>query len=199
MILNKIFFCIFYGFVWTITLLPLKVLYVFSDIIFVILYYIISYRKDIIQNNLKNSFPQKTIQEINLIHKLYIRHLSDIIIETLKIIHLSENKTLNIVRYKNCDLFDNLYKNNKNRDLIHNLYNNNKSIILVMGHYGNWELLIGFPLLIKYICIAIYKPLKNIYFDSFINCLRGKFGTKMAAMNQILKTILEYQQKKFLP
>lgn len=186
MILNKIFFCIFYGFVWTITLLPLKVLYVFSDIIFVILYYIISYRKDIIQNNLKNSFPQKTIQEINLIHKLYIRHLSDIIIETLKIIHLSEYKTLKIVHFKN-------------RDLIHNLYNNNKSIILVMGHYGNWELLIGFPLLIKYICIAIYKPLKNIYFDSFINCLRGKFGTKMAAMNQILKTILEYQQKKFLP
>ena len=48
-----------------ISLLPFKVLYFLSDILYLILYYIINYRKEIISKNIDNSFPDLNTKQKN--------------------------------------------------------------------------------------------------------------------------------------
>ena len=45
------------------SLLPLKVHYVFSDLIFWLLYKVVGYRKKVVRTNLTTSFPEKSEEE----------------------------------------------------------------------------------------------------------------------------------------
>jgi KDO2-lipid IV(A) lauroyltransferase len=84
--MGTIGFYILYGVNWVMTLLPLKILYIFSDILFLLLYYYPSYRRKVVDENLRNSFPEKSAKEIALIGKKFYRHLADIFIETLNLL-----------------------------------------------------------------------------------------------------------------
>jgi hypothetical protein len=46
-----------YGLLWLLSLLPLRLLYVFSDACYGILFYIMKYRRDIVMGNLQTAFP----------------------------------------------------------------------------------------------------------------------------------------------
>jgi len=94
--MGTIGFYIFYGINWIITLLPLRILYIFSDLLFLLLYYFPSYRRKIVTENLRNSFPEKSTEEIVLIEKKFYRHLADLFIETLKLTHLSNEELKNL-------------------------------------------------------------------------------------------------------
>ena len=69
---------------YSISYLPMWVLYIISDILYLIAYKILGYRKKVVQNNLKNSFPDKTESELEKIKKKFYRHFFDIIVETIK-------------------------------------------------------------------------------------------------------------------
>ena len=58
---------------WLIALLPLRVLYMISDSFFVVVYYLVRYRRDVVYANLKNSFPEKSEEEIRKISKKFFR------------------------------------------------------------------------------------------------------------------------------
>ena len=81
--MKAIGYYIFYGINWIITLLPLRVLYLVSDFLFLILYYFPSYRRKVVSANLRNSFPEKSAEELKSIEKKFYLHLSDLFIETL--------------------------------------------------------------------------------------------------------------------
>ena len=76
--MNAILYYIFFGINWIITLLPLPVLYLASDILFFFLYHFPSYRRQVVFTNLKNSFPEKTEKELRLIEKKFYRHFADL-------------------------------------------------------------------------------------------------------------------------
>jgi KDO2-lipid IV(A) lauroyltransferase len=119
-------FYLFYIINWIITLLPLRVLYIFSDMLFLILYYFPSYRRKIVAANLRNSFPDKTKQELEVIEKKYYKHLADLFIETLKLTHMNRKQL------KKRFVF-------ANPELINKLKADGKDIIGICGHYNNWE------------------------------------------------------------
>ena len=75
--MGAIEYYIFYGINWLITFLPLSVLYLFSDLLYLVLYYVVSYRRKVVAENLKNSFPEKSEEELKTIGKKFIRHLAD--------------------------------------------------------------------------------------------------------------------------
>ena len=81
--MDAIGYYIFYGINWVITLLPLRVLYLFSDFLYLVLYYFPSYRRKVVATNLKNSFPEKSDEELKSIEKKFYRHLADVFIETV--------------------------------------------------------------------------------------------------------------------
>jgi KDO2-lipid IV(A) lauroyltransferase len=46
------------------------------------------------------------------------------------------------------------------------------------------------PLYTDYKCISIYKPLKNKYFNNFINQLRSRFGMHLTPMSLIIRELI---------
>ena len=178
--MGAIGYYIFYGINWIITLLPLPILYLFSDILYIILYYIVSYRRKVVAINLKNSFPEKTDEERQAIEKKFYRHLSDLIIETLKASHMSKASQRKRFTYSNLEIIDKLRE--EKRD-----------IIAVVGHYNNWEWPTLLPYYLKYKTIIIYKPLQNKYFNNFVNNHRSEFGIVLTPTSQVIREILKYR------
>ena len=107
--MGAIGFYIFYGLNWVITLLPLSVLYLFSDFLFLILYYFPSYRRKVVAENLRNSFPDKSDEELRAIEKKFYRHLADLFIEILKLTHMSRKESLARMTIINVELLERLY------------------------------------------------------------------------------------------
>jgi Kdo2-lipid IVA lauroyltransferase/acyltransferase len=174
--MEKAGFYLFYMINWVITLLPLRILYIFSDLLYFILYYFPSYRRKMVATNLKNSFPDKSADELLKIEKKFYRHLADMFIETLKMTHLSdaEMRKRFVV---------------KNPEVIQKLKNEGRNIAAICGHYNNWEWMSGMPLYTDMKCVTIYKPLRNKHFDKFMNSLRRKKGFYLAPMSNIVREI----------
>jgi KDO2-lipid IV(A) lauroyltransferase len=87
--MKAIGFYIFFGINYLITLLPLRVLYLFSDLFYLVLYYLAGYRRKVVATNLRKAFPDKSEAERKKIERRFYRHLADLFVETLKATHLS--------------------------------------------------------------------------------------------------------------
>jgi KDO2-lipid IV(A) lauroyltransferase len=175
--MSAIGFYIFYGINWVITLLPLRVLYIFADLLFLVLYYFPSYRREVVATNLRNSFPGKSREELEKIEKKFYRHLADLIIETLKMTHMSEAEQKKRFSYTNLEI-------------IHRLREEKRDIIAVLGHYNNWEWPTLLPFYLKYKTIIIFKPLQNKYFNRFINNQRSKHGIVLTPTHNVIRDII---------
>ncbi len=175
--MSAIAYYIFYPLNWLVTLLPLRILYVFSDLLFLVLFYFPSYRRKVVATNLKNSFPEKSETELRIIEKKFYRHLADLFVETLSLTHMSEKEFMS--RFKVTNL-----------DIVEKLLAEKRDTIAVLGHYNNWEWLGAFPMYTKYKAVSIYKPLQNKYFDRFINNIRSKHGMVLTSMSNIIREII---------
>jgi KDO2-lipid IV(A) lauroyltransferase len=171
-------FYLFFIINWIITLLPLRVLYLFSDVIFLFLYYFWGYRRNIVNTNLKNSFPEKSEMEITMIEKRYYKHLSDLFIEIFKLTHMSSKQLIKRFRLEN-------------PELLTRLKNERRDIVAICGHYNNWEWMTATPLYTDYKCISIFKPLKNKYFEWYINKLRTRHGMVLTPTSNIIREIIK--------
>lgn len=175
-------FYIFYCVNWIITLLPLKILYIFSDLLYVFFYYFPTYRKNVVAKNLENSFPDKSSDERRKIAKKFYRHLADLFVETLKLTHLS-NKELK----KRFTV--------TNPGLLKRLYESGYDLILAHSHYNNWEWLVSLPLNTDYKVVGVYKPLQSRSFDRFINKLRSRNNMGLTPMNHVVRDIVTNREK----
>ncbi len=160
--------------------LPFRILYFISDILFLIVK-TYGYRKKIIYNNLKNSFPEKSEKEIKTITNKFYRHMSDVFVETFKIQSMSEAKMRQRFTVSNIKLLD-------------KYYDEGRDVIAVLGHYGNWEWVPCINLFCKAQGCEVYHPLKNKAFDKFMLKLRSKWGTLNFPMKSVYRNI--YQLKK---
>ena len=177
-------FYILYAFCWIITLLPLWVLYLFSDCFYYILYYIIGYRKNVVKENLAKSFPDKTLTERRKIENNFYRFFCDLFVETLKEIHMSKAEMKRRMTFGNVE-----------NVLEH--YANGKSVLLMTAHYGNWEWSSSFSLWLPNDkpLYGIYKQLTNNNFDLLMRSLRMKFGGKNAEKHDLLRIMLRLRSK----
>lgn len=165
------------GFAVLVSYLPLRVLYLFSDVIYVVLYYFVGYRKEVVMKNLRNSFPEKTEKEYYAIAKEYYRHMADLFAEIIKYGNISK-KEMN----KRCRLVNPEFLRE------HNLENRNA--ICVIAHYGNWEWVTHISSELNHTILAVYKPLHNIVIDNYIKKNREKFGQETVPMKSILRTLI---------
>jgi len=176
--MQAIAYYILLPFIYFISLLPFKILYYISDIVFFIIYKVIGYRKQVVLENLTNSFPNKSKKEIEKICSNYYRYLCDLILEAFKKLTMDSRTTLAHCQMMNAPLLDELFEKNK-------------SIILLMGHYGNWEWAgSSFSLSCKHQLHVIYKPLSNIRFEELMRKTRMLFGTQLIKMQNAFKDIM---------
>ena len=176
--MGAIGYYIFYVINWLITLLPLPVLYLFSDFLYLILYYFPSYRRKIVAINLRNAFPEKSDNELTVIEKKFYRHFADLFIEILKLTHMSKVQSKEHMKIINKELLD-------------RLYNEGRDVVAVIGHYNNWEWLKSLIYHTDYQTVSIYKPLQDKRFDQFMLGLRERGGMILTPMSHIVREILE--------
>lgn len=171
------YFCL--PFIYLLSILPFRVLYGLSDFIYFMLYHVLKYRRKVVSENLRNSFPEKSKAELKKIEQEFYSYLCDLIVETIKTLTISKKEAL--ARFKINDNF-----------LFEKLYAEKKNIILVMGHLGNWEWArLSLSLSSNFQLYGIYKPLSNKYFNQFMYKMRSRFGTKLIAMNDTYREMLK--------
>lgn len=182
---GKIIFFFYLSFFKAIALLPFSLLYAVSDFMYYIIYDVIKYRRRIVRNNLNKSFPEKNHKEILEIEKLFYHHFCDLIIETIKLLHI-KNKEIN-----NRIFVD-------NADFVERIAANNKPIILFLGHYCNWEWVTAVSKHYKWpeLTYQIYKPLRNNAFNSLMLKIRSRFDSISISQKMALKTILNTHQNE---
>ena len=177
---------ILYGFVWLISFLPFRVLYLVADLNYLLLYYVINYRRKVVRTNLCNSFPEKSLREIKAIERKYYKHLADLSIELYKLWHMSEAS----IR-KRCVF--------KNTELPQSYFNEGRSVIGVLGHYGNWEWMSSYGLWETGAdFLALYKPIRDKVTDRMMKQIRSRFGAVLVAKDDTLRVIARYRSENRL-
>jgi Kdo2-lipid IVA lauroyltransferase/acyltransferase len=172
---------LYYLVIIPISRLPYPLLYGVSDLLFVLFYYILGYRKKIVLKNIQRSFPNKTTSEHSAICKEFYHHFCDLILESLKVFTISEKEVKERMVFKN-------------PGLVNRYFERGQSMILAGGHYNNWELFaVGIDAAIKHPAIAIYKPLSNLFFDKKMRVTRGKYGLRMIATKAV-KEVMDMEK-----
>jgi len=144
-------------------LFPLRICYLFSDLLFFLAYIVFRYRRHVVNTNLANAFPGKTREERSLIARKFYRHLCDMAIETLYFDRVSTAKGKDCVKYLN-------------PELAIGYLDQGRDVIGFLGHYNNWEWFVTWPLYSRYNFYPIYKKLTNNIFERFYYHLRSRFG-----------------------
>ncbi|NRB48961.1 MAG: lysophospholipid acyltransferase family protein [Saprospiraceae bacterium] len=163
-------------FIYLLSILPFWILYRISDIMFILVYHVIGYRRKVVLDNLRNSFPEKSETEIQQISKRFFQYFCDLILETIKTLTISPETV------KKRLAFD-------DPALLTQYCEKKQSIILILGHWGNWELAgarFGVEPGIHQLYV-IYHPLKNKYFDRLVYHMRTRLGNKLYAMKKTLR------------
>ncbi|WP_242158365.1 lysophospholipid acyltransferase family protein [Aestuariivivens sediminis] len=171
-----------YPLLWLISILPFSLLYLLSDAFYLLIYYIIRYRKKVVHNNLILVFPDKTKKEIRTIEKRFYRHLCDMFLEMVKTMSISKNemkKRFHIVNTAELKRLESL----------------NKSVIMMFGHYASWEWAIELQNHINYKGYGVYKKLANAYFDKLVRNIRSKFNTTLISTKDTISTVNENENK----
>lgn len=159
---------LFYLLIYPISLLPLSKIYWISDGFYILLISIFPYRKKVITNNIRKSFPEISEVEVRKLVQKFYRHLADLLAEGIKNLSISQKELSKRLLVEN-------------PELMHDLWKQGKSVVLVGGHYNNWEWLItAQSQLFQHQAIGIGKPLSNGFWDKKLNSLRARFGMIIA-------------------
>lgn len=185
--MKKLFYFVVFGSWFLLSLLPLRVLYVLSDLLFPILYYIIRYRRTTVRENLSSSFPEKTETELCAIEKKHYHFFCDYVVETIKQFSISKKELQRRIVFKGLD-----------EAAARLQQSDSYFIFLYLGHYCNWEWVSSLALHTpaEILCGQIYHPLKNPAFDQLFLRLRGRFGGESIKMNNTLRRVLELRRNK---
>lgn len=157
-----------YGFLWLVSLLPLRILYFFGDCIYGIIFYIIKYRRDVVVDNIKNAFPEMSSKDVRKNAKQFYHNFIDTFIETIKLISAGEKF---LYKHASCEI-----------DLINELSDTGKNIHIMAGHQFNWEFAnLIFSNKAKAPFVGVYMPLSNKTLDKIFFNLRKRYGTVLIA------------------
>jgi KDO2-lipid IV(A) lauroyltransferase len=153
--------------------LPMGVLYGISDLLFVLMFRLVRYRRKVVAGNLARSFPEKSEEELGRLERDFYRHFCDLVVESFKGFTISDAEIRARFRVLNPEVLDPYFRAGK-------------SVVLSGGHYNNWEwLAVALRQQIPHRAVAIYKPLSNRFLDVKMRETRGKFGLEMLPMREV--------------
>jgi KDO2-lipid IV(A) lauroyltransferase len=161
--MQLVVFALTYPFIWLLSRLPMRILYIKSDFFFFLIYYVIGYRKKVVLENLKLSFPEKNNEELKLMSKKFFKHFTDLIVESVKYFSISEKEIKARYKFLNPELVDHYGKKGQN-------------IIVVGAHQGNWEWSTSMPLALETTVLGAYTKIANKYYEKVIKKSRMRFG-----------------------
>lgn len=175
---------ILYSILYLFSLLPFPVIYLLSDGIAFLLFKVFKYRRDVVLNNLKIAFPEKTDAERIKIAARFYRNLTDTFLESAKLLSLSEKE---------------IEKRVKLDETIPNaLAEKGISIQFHTGHQFNWEY--GNMIFSKKVTapfIGIYMPITNKAVNKLFLKLRGRFKNVLVAVPEFNTVFRELSKSRY--
>ncbi|MFT5077795.1 MAG: KDO2-lipid IV(A) lauroyltransferase [Planctomycetota bacterium] len=180
--MQRLIYYIIYPLFWILSLLPLPILYFFSDITSFVVYAVVGYRKKVIRDNITLAFPEKTAEEKKIIEKKFYHHLCDLAVESIKSISISEieiNKRFKI----------------NTMEVLNDLYAKDKSVLLLCGHYASWEWSGIINKWMPYKGYAVYKQLRNPQINGLLKRLRGRYGGDIVSNKKIVPILFRNKRK----
>lgn len=156
--MTQIVYVLFY----TLSLLPFRILYGMADIGYVLLYYIIRYRRGVVRKNLVTAFPEKSIDDIKTIERKFYHWFCDYFLEAIKLLSISDKE----LRRRFTII---------NSEEVEQCFQEGQDVAAILGHYCNWEWLscVGMNLPPEREIGLIYHPLRNKTFDYLFRKLRS--------------------------
>ncbi len=160
--------------------LPLRWLYRLADVVYVCLFYVVRYRRRVVDRNLRASFPEWTPEQRQRAAHKYYRHLSDLIVEVIK-----------ASRIGRVELMERCYLTEEALRTFDSLCGRQKQSILLMGHMGNWEW--------GALCLSlhpnvelrlVYRPLRNAFWNRWLKGVRSRFGAVPVTAAMAARSVL---------
>ncbi|MBR4136199.1 MAG: lysophospholipid acyltransferase family protein [Bacteroidales bacterium] len=175
-----------YFFIWFIcyplSILPMVVLYLLAVPIYLIINYLVCYRRKIILQNLRQSFPEKSDREIRRLKNRYYWHLSQLVVEMIKMLTLP--KWMLKYRYY-C----------ANPELVNRYYEQGKSVILMSSHYNDWEwMIIALDNMFQHHGVGVGKANSDKVFEKLVNRARTRYGTEVVFADTVRETFARYEE-----
>ncbi|OIQ20141.1 MAG: lipid A biosynthesis acyltransferase [Flavobacterium sp. MedPE-SWcel] len=169
-----------------ISILPFRVLYFLSDIIYLLIYRVVGYRKKVVRKNLELALPHLSFAERKKIEKKFFKHFCDTLVEMVKTMTISEKEM------KKRFVFDNI-------ELVKEFEDKGKSIALICGHYASYEwLLVMNKSLTTHKGFGIYKTIRNEYFDKLVRKIRGRFDGELIDTKSTIPAMLRHKRDRVL-
>jgi KDO2-lipid IV(A) lauroyltransferase len=176
---------ILYAFLYSLSLLPLKILYLISDFFWVIVFYVIGYRKKVVLANLNIAFPEKTDQEKRVIARKFYRNFTDTLVESIKVMSSGEK------------LAKKMFVGNL--DNLNAIAEKGKNVQIHAMHNFNWEIINhGVSRLLKRPFLGVYQPITNKFFDDVFGKIRSRYGTKLIPANDFKNNFIQFDHERHL-
>jgi len=170
-----------FPFYYSFSLLPFRVLYLFSDVLAIFLRSILYYRDRTISENLERCFHHLDSEGLHQLKREYYRHLSDLIVETIKMASIRPGQLMHRCRFEEASIA-----------LINKYCQGNSSILLVLGHTGNWEWAgLAFSLYMKVPLYVVYRPLKHENMNALMIRSRSRMGAIPVEMKYTYRSVWE--------
>lgn len=157
-------------------------MYLLSDILYVIIYRLVGYRKKVVRDNLLHSFPEKGEKELRRIERRFYRHLCDIFLEGVYNLFASEKAIRKRYRVTN-------------PELVNRYYEEGRTVVLMSAHYNDWEYMI------TTLCrqfghhgIGIGKALESKFFEPRVYRRRTRFGTQVVYADTVREEVAYYDR-----
>jgi KDO2-lipid IV(A) lauroyltransferase len=173
-----------YGLVYLLSLLPLWVHYLCSDVMYLLVYKVLGYRVKVVRQNLSRSFPEKTEQERRKTERLFYKWLCDYAVETIKLTSISHKQIRRRLKVVNAELVNDIIKDGQ-------------SCAAYLGHYCNWEWITSLPLWTpeEAQCGQIYHAMENGIVDQVLLHVRQRLGAISIPMAETLRQLLKFKSE----
>lgn len=159
-------YLIYYLVLLPLSWLPMSVLYGIGRLLYLMGFHVFGYRKKVVRENIRGSFPDWTDEEVDAQVRRFYRYFFDSMAESIKLFSMSEAETISRCRIEN-------------PELVAPFADAGRSVIAYGAHYANWEIAaLSFPPQVPGMTVmGIYSPLKNEAMDRLIRENRERTGT----------------------
>lgn len=181
--LYRLLYLLAYGFWYAASLLPFRVLYAVSDLLYFLVGRVVRYRHRVISGNIRSSFPEKTDDEVRAVEHAFYRWFCDYLVETIKLMTMQRRQLVRRMTFTGTDE-------------INRMLTEGQSVAIYLGHLGNWEWITSLPYwLSNAICCQLYHPLENERFDRLFKHVRERQGALCIPMQESLRKIIQLSRE----
>ena len=182
--MDNIRYRLYYAFWYLLSLLPLRVLYGLADVAYVVVAYLVRYRRRTVRSNLQRCFPEKSEKERRQIERRFYRYFCDYVVETAKMMTMSERQIRRRMVFTNIEP-------------LCQALSEGQSVGLYLGHVGNWEWLsaIGYWLPQGVVNAHLYHPLEDKVMDRLFLRLRSRHSSVGIPMKETMRRLVAFRQQ----